>query len=267
MPATKSKIPRPDPDTLRHLYLDEGKSAVDIAAMYERDDKTAWWWLKQAGIPTRPRGSDVRQQFKKGQPSLFAGHKHSSESIEKIRASTIADGRVPYLRNGKHWLAGAAPEENPNWKGGATPERQTFYRSIEWKACVRYVWTRDRACCRNCGKDWKKVDRKVEPTFHIHHVMSFGYRQFRARPEFLVLLCRDCHLWVHSKANVTQAWLPQPISTSWWPTLEELSTAPEIDMDDWRKTHRRARAAYNATMARAAATPTLFDITETEDAA
>ena len=145
MSATRSRYARPSGGRLAHLYTVLGLGCPDIGWLYERDAKTVLWWLRQAGIPTRPRGSNTAAQFKAGQPSAFKGRRHSPESIDKVRAASLARGAVPYLRGGQHWLAGAAPEQNPNWNGGATPERQEFYRSPEWKAAVRYVWARDNA--------------------------------------------------------------------------------------------------------------------------
>jgi hypothetical protein len=222
MPRNHSTIARPDPEALRELYIDRGLGCAEIGEMLERDASTIRHWLLQAGIPTRPRGADARQHFRcGGDPRSFAGRKHSAASKEKIRAATVASGRVPYLRDGRHWLEGAAPEHNPNWKGGATPERQEFYRTAEWRAACRAVWSRDNACCRNCRLDWRTCDRATTPTFHIHHVWSFQIRALRANPATLVLLCADCHHWVHSKANSTRAWLPQEPDGTVMPSLDD----------------------------------------------
>jgi hypothetical protein len=222
MSATKSRYARPDVPQLVYLYSTLGLTCPDIGWLYDRDAKTVHYWLRQADIPTRARGHASTRKFRKGEPSAFAGHKHSAESIAKVRAASIARGAVPYMRDGQHWLKGAPPESNPRWLGGATPQRQAFYRSPEWKAAVRYVWARDNACCRNCGKDWRNVDHAVEPTFHLHHVWSFQIEALRAHPAILVLLCRECHLWVHSNANVTRAWLPQEPDSEHFPSLLNL---------------------------------------------
>lgn len=215
---------RPDSSALRVLYIDQGLGCPEIGRIVGRDASTVHGWLIAAGIPTRGRGTDPRQHFRKGEdPRSFAGTKHSAGSIEKIRAATLADGRVPYLRGGQHWLAGAPPEENPNWAGGATPERQAFYRTPAWKAAVRAVWARADACCQRCGLDWRTVDSETTPTFHVHHVVSFQIRATRAQPAFLFLLCRPCHLFVHSNANVTREFLLQDAAAAPLPSLEAIN--------------------------------------------
>lgn len=210
MPATISAIPRPAPAMLAFLYTDLRWGCPDIAWLYGRDAKTVHWWLRRADIPTRPRGSDARQHFKRGERGAFAGHRHSSEALEKIRAASVARGAVPYLRGGKHWLAGAAPQDNPRWLGGATPERQEFYRSAEWKAACQAVWSRANACCERCGRNHRLVNREEE-RFHVHHIVTFAVKEMRAVVENLALLCRPCHLFVHSKANASCEFLATPL--------------------------------------------------------
>lgn len=207
MSITKSTIARPSPEILHALYVEQGLGCPDIGRMFERDPKTVLYWLRCAGIPSRPRGSDPRQHFKAGQRGAFAGHKHRPESIARVKASTLADGRVPYLRDGKHWLTGLPADENPNWKGGATPERQAFYRTAEWKAACCLVWARANASCERCGLDYRTVDRKAAPKFHVHHIVSFQVEALRADAANVALLCRPCHYFVHSNENIERAFL------------------------------------------------------------
>lgn len=207
MPRTASTIARPDDATLRRLYVDGKQDCVTLGKLYQRDPKTIWAWLKAAGIPTRGRGTDPRQQFRKGQ-QMRLGIRHSSESVARIRQATIDRGGVPYLRDGQHWLKTAPPSANPKWKGGITPERQAFYRTPEWKAACVTVWTRADARCERCGLDHRTIDRKNQ-RFHIHHIASFAVVALRAEPSNLALLCRPCHLWVHSRANTAGEFLCQ----------------------------------------------------------
>jgi predicted HNH restriction endonuclease len=46
-------------------------------------------------------------------------------------------------------------------------------------------------------------------TFHIHHVVSFMVRELRAEPDNLVLLCKKCHLFVHSRKNKTSEFIKE----------------------------------------------------------
>ena len=94
--------------------------------------------------------------------------------------------------------------DNPNWKGGVTPERQALYSSQEWASVVQQVWQRDQATCQRCGL---KAGTRGGDSFHIHHIISFAVKDLRLDLDNLVLLCRDCHSWVHSKANTGKEFL------------------------------------------------------------
>lgn len=207
MSATKSLIPRPDVAELHRLYVDQGLGCPEIARRFGRDGKTVFWWLRKAGIQTRPRGSNPGPQFKKGEPGAFTGRKHSRATRQKLRDACLSDGRVPYLRNGQHWMKGLPPSANGRWKGGVTPERQEFYRSQEWKVACRAVWVRANGCCERCELDFRTVDRRRDGAFHIHHIASFAVRALRAEVTNLALLCRPCHLFVHNAANTKREFL------------------------------------------------------------
>lgn len=187
-------------------YLEKGKGANEIAKEIGRDPKRVWEWIRDYGIPTRPRGSDKNQQFKKGDESPFKGRTHTREARERFRQLRLEDGRVPYLKNGKHWLK-HKNAKHPNWKGGLTPERQAFYASDEWKVAVKEVWKRDNAICQRCGKS-HNGDRNGG-AFHIHHIVSFSIKSLRSDPENLVLLCKNCHLFIHSKKNINKDYISE----------------------------------------------------------
>lgn len=192
---------RPAREWLEREYVQRERGCPDIGRELGRDASTIRLWLVEAGIPTRGRGRTRESAANrlKGQGAL-RGRGHRVESIEKIRAATLARGGVPYLRDGVHWLKDAPAEANPNWKGGLTPERQAFYRTPEWKTAVVAVWRRADACCERCGLDHRQV--RGEQTFHVHHVVSFAMRELRAIVSNLRLLCPACHRFVHSRANV-----------------------------------------------------------------
>lgn len=180
-------------------YVDHGKSANDIAREIGRDPKRVWEWIRDYGIETRRRGSDERQQFKKG-VSLRTGCTLSEEHKEKVRQARIKDGRIPCMVNGVHWLHHYADRKPASWKGGISPERQAVYSSREWIDAVKSVWKRDNATCQRCGKHHNTAETRG--TFHIHHIVSFAVKELRTDVSNLVLLCRDCHFFVHSTANI-----------------------------------------------------------------
>jgi HNH endonuclease len=203
------KVPyrHPSAEWLREKYETERLDCVQIAALFGCDPKTAWEWIKAAGIETRKRGyGQPANHFKRGQRSVFAGHKHSPTSLAKIEQATRARGGVPYLKNGVHWLKhpGAV---NGRWLGGITPERQTFYRSPEWKEAVKAVWKRDNGICQRCALDYRTIQRSALSRFHIHHIDSFAIAARRTLLENLILVCRECHLWIHSKDNPAHLFL------------------------------------------------------------
>lgn len=187
---------------LRGKYITDGLDCTQISRLVNRDPKSVWNWLKDFGIPTRPRGARggaASRAWVKGAPSLFTGRTHSEENKQKARAARLKDGRIPAFINGVHWLK-ATGRKPATWKGGISPERQKVYSSCEWKAAVIVVWHRDDARCRRCGLDHRTIDRS-KTKFHVHHVDSFQIVERRVDPDNLVLLCDKCHRWVHGKHN------------------------------------------------------------------
>ncbi len=124
-----------------------------------------------------------------------------------IKTRTVSE-----VRSIKHWGAigpdnpmyGRTGELSPNWKGGITPDRQTFYNSKEWREVIPKVWKRDKATCQKC-----KHKKNEDDEFHIHHIISFAVKKLRAVLSNLVLLCSDCHDWVHSMKNKENKFLKE----------------------------------------------------------
>lgn len=191
---------------LYQKYIVERLDCVQIAAIVGRNPKQVWHWIRDYGIPTRPRGGNTSPHaFKKGGPNLFAGRRHSLETREKLRAIALADGRVPFNPAIGPPYRGKRGSDTSNWKGGITPDRQAFYASDEWKRACRAVWARANARCEKCNIDHNDVLNRG--TFHVHHVVSFAVKEFRAVLNNLVLLCRSCHRFVHSRANIERQFL------------------------------------------------------------
>ena len=186
-------------------YINKNKSSDQIAREIKRDAKRVWEWLKYYNIPTRSRGTDYGQLFVKGH-KLMLGFKHSDETKKIMSDISIKDKRVPWGKNNVHPFKGKKGIEVHSFKGGLTPERQAFYSSVEWVEAVKKVWKRDKAICQRCKKLHNNENRG---TFHIHHIISFQKREFRAELENLVLLCKECHRWVHSNQNINKDFIKE----------------------------------------------------------
>jgi hypothetical protein len=90
----------PGAEWLRARYIDEQLDCVQIGQLVKRDPKTVWHWLRCAGITTRPRGSDERMHFRKGQKGAFTGETpHARSEVENSRRDDCARRRsVPSRR-------------------------------------------------------------------------------------------------------------------------------------------------------------------------
>lgn len=167
-PGQHWRQPKPfrERDYLSREYAEKHRSTGEIAQEWGVAQEAIVYWLKKHEIPRR----------------------------------TIAEARKV-----KHWgsvgpanpMFGRNGSKSHTWKGGCTPERQAFYLTPEWKEASRQVWRRDRAVCRRCGKK-----ARTSGSFHIHHIVSFSVKKLRSDVNNLVLLCRSCHSWVHSKKNI-----------------------------------------------------------------
>lgn len=188
---------------LENEYLTLGKGAPEIAKEIGRNSKRVWEWITDYGIPTRSRGYDTTHLPKDG--SSFKGKRHSLETRKKQSEIAIEEGRVPYNPEVGSYMIGKKGKDHPNWKGGLTPDRQAVYASEEWSESVKAVWKRDKAICQRCGKNHNEEGNRGN--FHIHHIISFMVKKLRTDVNNLVLLCKDCHKFVHSKNNLNNEFL------------------------------------------------------------
>ncbi len=178
---------------LHRQYIELRRDCPDIAAEVHRDAKTVWLWLKDFGIPTRPRGTGPKPKLF-GSSNPFFGKRHTAELKKRMSDMAIADGRLPWGKNNPH--PRPSGKNHPAWRGGFTPDRQAFYGTPAWKSASRKVWKRDNRTCQKCGK----IHERGEP-FDVHHIVPFECKELRAEASNLVLLCEPCHYWVHSKSN------------------------------------------------------------------
>lgn len=115
------------------------------------------------------------------------------------------------VRSIKYWgssgednpMHGRFGEDNPRWKGGCTPDRQALYSSREWIKASSFVWKRDGGTCQRCG-----IKKRKGYSFHIHHIVPFSESEdLRSETSNLILLCADCHFWIHSKENTEKEFI------------------------------------------------------------
>lgn len=191
-------------------YQVEQFDCAEIGRFLGRDTKRVWEWLKDYGIEIRGRGTSTSKQWARGERKAH-GKPHTPESKEKIRQARLKDGRVPYLMpDGSHYMKGRRGADHHSWQGGLTPERAKLAHTDEWKSAVKFVWARADAKCERCSKDHRAVDNRKKDGFHVHHIIPWRYREYRCRTDNLVLLCRPCHHWVHSRKNKDGEYIAKP---------------------------------------------------------
>jgi hypothetical protein len=194
-----------DPDWLRRKYVDEGLSTYDIGAIVNRDPKRVYEKLRDFGIPTRPRGENLKgadcYMKQPGTVNPFAGRAHSEETRRTL--SEKASVPKPYLRGHRNGMAGKFGPLNPRYIDGSSPERQRLYARSDWKEFVKQVYERDGYACRRCG-----AGHTGNRTLCAHHVKPWaGNPGLRYELGNVVTLCNTCHNWVHSRRNVAREWL------------------------------------------------------------
>lgn len=209
-----------DRDWLVQKYINEGLGTYQIAKLVKRNPKQVYTWLVGYGIEIRGRAWSTEAG---GQPFhdrdwLIEEYVNKQRSTGEIAAQFgVTDATISFwldkhgiaartiveARKVKHWslrgkVNGMYGRRSPNWKGGCTPERQAFYSSIAWSEAVRIVWRRDKGICQRCGAKRNHAGTQ----FHIHHIVSFRVAALRAEPTNLVLLCVECHHFVHGRNNI-----------------------------------------------------------------
>lgn len=168
------RVPKPywNKEWLYNEYVVKFRSTKDIAKEFGCRDTNIQYFLAKFSIPTR-----------------------NTEEIRSIKYWGSKGQTNP--------MYGRTKSRNPNWKGGITPERQDFYSSLEWKQFSKKIWRKYRGTCVRC----KMHQSKCENKFHIHHIKSFRYVELRMLESNVVLLCKECHSFVHSRKNINHEFI------------------------------------------------------------
>jgi thymidylate synthase (FAD) len=153
-------------------YVNSGRSASEIAAQFCVSEGAIHFWLRKHGIPRR--------------------------SISEARAL-------------KRWGAlgaanpmfGKTGPANPHYIDGSSPERQRLYARGAGRDFIKRVYARDGYRCVRCS-----TPKGGPRSLHAHHVRPWaGNPALRFDDDNAVTLCRPCHSWVHSKANIDREYL------------------------------------------------------------
>jgi hypothetical protein len=152
---------------LREQYVTLGRSTGEIAVDCGCTDANVIYWLKRHRMPRR--------------------------NISEARA--IKHWGASGESNPMHGKTGSA---NPRFVDGSSPERQRLYVQGTGRSFLRSILERDGYACKRC--DAKKAKPK---SLHVHHIKPWaGNPALRFDKSNAITLCRACHHWVHSRANV-----------------------------------------------------------------
>jgi len=173
-PCQHWRTPQPfrEREWLQTNYAKKQRSTGDIAKEFSVTDAAILFWLRKHGIPRR----------------------------------TVSEARGI-----KHWglpgednpMFGLFGELNPNFIDGSSPERQRMYARSEGKKFICEALSIGRYCCARCGA--KKLK---ENPLHVHHLKSWaGNPSLRFDLLNVAVLCRNCHLYVHSNNNTTREFI------------------------------------------------------------
>lgn len=110
------------------------------------------------------------------------GSKEALERIEQCRKMGKKYGGTVFER-GDHRLTGA---NNPNWKGGVTPELTRLRHTHQYKLWKKAVYEKDNYKCIWCGSS---------ENIHADHIESFAKnKELRFEISNGRTLCYKCHL-------------------------------------------------------------------------
>ncbi len=170
--AYREPKPHWDRDWLHQQYIANGRSCSDIAREVGCKENNIHFWLKKHGIKAR-----------------------SISEARKLKQWGASGADNP--------MYGRCGPNNPAYRGGTTPERQSEYAKAEWRSFVALIFKRDGYCCVRCSSP-----KRRRKGLHAHHIASYAeYPDLRRDPLNVVTLCDLCHRWVHSNKNTERKYL------------------------------------------------------------
>jgi thymidylate synthase (FAD) len=155
-----------DPAWLKLHYHERGLPQETIAELAGVSTHTIRSWVRKHGLQ-KPMGSWTRgvSPWNRGK-HYRAGWKHTPETRELLAAAKRG-------------------ENNPQWKGGITPEGVRLRQPLEAERAA--IYARDAHTCRLCGERGGKLT--------LHHILPVWARPDLAdEPDNVATVCRPCHL-------------------------------------------------------------------------
>jgi hypothetical protein len=134
--------------------------------------------------------SSPQTEFKDGQTPWNKGLPCSEELINKL--SEINKGQVPW-NTGKRCpqlSESKKGKNNPNWKGGITPEVKNIRNGAEYNLWKDSVFMRDDYTCQKCNKKGSYL--------HAHHIQNFSqFPELRFDVDNGITFCEEHHKEFH----------------------------------------------------------------------
>jgi 5-methylcytosine-specific restriction endonuclease McrA len=191
-----------DEEWLREQYVDEQKSAVEIADEVGTYDATIYRWLDKFNIPRQSkRGRDLSENHPVRDERylyyMYVERDIPSTEIGKeidVSGDTVCHWMdkhgIPRHKN-NHWQGRG--ESHHNWRGG------THDYGAGWNHDKRReVRSRDGHTCQDpkCSVTQEGHHEKYSEKLHVHHLRkarAVDDPEERNAKENLITLCRDCH--------------------------------------------------------------------------
>lgn len=188
--ARRGHRPYEDREWLRVRYEDRGLSLRKIAAEAGCGLRTIARWMDQHVIPTRDTSAAIRSLNKRGEasPSWKGGPPPcTSCGMPRTGKTTIDPGRCA-----KCYHSALNGRNNPNWRGGVTPENVLGRRSSRYLAWRAAVYARDNFTCQRCGDN--RGGNLV-----AHHIVYWSKApELRYTVSNGLTLCAPCHRKEHA---------------------------------------------------------------------